>query len=72
MLLESEAAEKNVTFRPSLPPSFVSKTTTIGLRITISSVVEMVDSLLKLDEFEFVLTRKLNQDCLEVSRFLLF
>ena len=69
MLVESAAAEKDDAVRPSLPPSFVSLTTMKGLRVTISSIIEMVGLLLQSDEFQFVLTGKFNQDCLEVYRY---
>ena len=66
-MVASAAAEKDFTVRPILPPAFVSMTTLKGLRVTIRSVIDMVDLLLQTDEFEFVLTGKFNQDCLEVS-----
>ena len=67
VLLQSAAAENDVSVRPSLPPAFFSQTTLQALRITIKSTVDMVELLLAMDEFDFVLTGKFNQDCLEVN-----
>ena len=46
---------------------FVSDTTLGALRMTILSIIELTDHLLYVEEYEFVLTGKLNQDCVEVS-----
>ena len=43
---------------------FISAQTYEGLQITVMSMVEIVPFLLD-NEFEFVLTEKFNQDCLE-------
>ena len=49
---------------------FMSATTMKAMRITIKSVIEIVETLLRDEEyaglFKYVLTGKLNQDCLEV------
>jgi hypothetical protein len=63
VLLQSVAAENDISVRPSLPTAFVSQTTLQALRITIKSTVDMVEFLLSKDEFDFVLTGK----CLEVK-----
>jgi len=47
-------------------PPFVSATTNLGLRITINSFIEMINYLLNDLKFKYVLTGKMNQDCLEV------
>ena len=72
VLLQSAAAENDFSVRPSLPPAFVSQTTLQALRITIKSTVDMVEFLLAMDEFDFVLTGKFNQDCLEVNYYFFF
>lgn len=45
---------------------FLSETTAEGLRITLRSTIDLSRYLLENSGFKFVLTRKLNQDCLEV------
>lgn len=46
---------------------FLSQSTGEGLRVTFYSVIGLAKELLTNCNFKFVLTRKLNQDCLEVS-----
>ena len=46
--------------------SFASKTTLDGLKITVRSVMDLVEYLTQTLGFSYVLTNKLNQDCLEV------
>ena len=46
---------------------FLSQSTGEGLRVTLHSVIGLAKELLTNCNFKFVLTRKLNQDCLEVS-----
>ncbi|EFX67488.1 hypothetical protein DAPPUDRAFT_261596 [Daphnia pulex] len=41
VLVQSAAAESDISVRPSLPPAFVSQTTLQALRITIKSTVDM-------------------------------
>lgn len=45
---------------------FLSKVTLNGLRVTILSTIDVVELLLR-DNYKYVLTGKLNQDCIEVS-----
>jgi hypothetical protein len=44
---------------------FLSKVTLNGLRVTILSTIDIVEFLLK-ENYKYVLTGKLNQDCIEV------
>lgn len=54
--------------RPELPPPFVSKDTIKALRITIKSIIDLIELLLGPSfNLTYVLTAKFNQDCLEVS-----
>lgn len=46
---------------------FLTKTTTEGLRISLQSTIDLVNYLLNDCNFSYVLTGKLNQDCLEVG-----
>lgn len=45
---------------------FLSDSTAGGLRMTIKSTIELSKVLLETKIVQYVLTRKLNQDCLEV------
>lgn len=45
---------------------FLSKVTLNGLRVTILSTIDVVELLLR-ENYKYVLTGKLNQDCIEVS-----
>ena len=64
------------TARCSNYPPFVALPTLTGLRITINSMIQIVESLLFEYNYEYVLTGKLNQDCIEVrekmKQFILF
>lgn len=51
-----------------LKRKFLSDSTFQGLRITITSTIKLSKHLLEKEGFEYVLTRKFNQDCLEVSK----
>lgn len=47
---------------------FASTVTMNGLRVTIASIIEITEFLLRKDDpYEYVLTGKLNQDLIEVS-----
>ena len=46
---------------------FLSRETGEGLRVTLRSVVDLSKYLLTSCNFDYVLTAKLNQDCLEVK-----
>ena len=46
---------------------FLTKQTADGLRITIKSTLDLIYYLLNECNFSYVLTYKMNQDCLEVS-----
>lgn len=48
------------------PKPFLSDTSLKAMRITVCSTIELVEFLLKKCGFDFVLTGKFNQDCLEV------
>ena len=48
---------------------FLTKQTAEGLRVTLKSTIDLVNYLLNDCGFAYVLTSKLNQDCLEVSNF---
>lgn len=45
--------------------NFLTKTTAEGLRITINSTLDLINELHN-SGFDYVLTSKINQDCLEV------
>lgn len=51
---------------------FASRETLLGLIITVSSTLEIVKYLVEELGYEYVLTSKLNQDCLEVVLIYLF
>ena len=55
----SKSSEKNA--RP-----FLSDTSLNAMRLTLTSAMELIDFLLKECDFQFVLSGKFNQDCLEV------
>jgi hypothetical protein len=46
-------------------PAFASSLTLSTLRVSILSTIDLVDELLDMG-FEYVLTGKFNQDCIEV------
>lgn len=62
---ETERLSKEKIIGPKYPPPFVAFVTIKGLRITIKSILAIVDTLFA-KGFKYVLTGKLNQDCLEV------
>lgn len=47
---------------------FASKETMLGLIVTISSTLEIIDYLKEKFNYSYILTAKLNQDCLEVCQ----
>ena len=49
------------------PEEFLTKSTGNGLRVTIKSTIDLCKDLLNSGKFKFVLTSKMNQDCLEVK-----
>lgn len=49
--------------------TFLTQSTAQGLRVTLKSTVELSKYLLENCNFKYVLTGKLNQDCLEVFVF---
>lgn len=49
--------------------TFLTQSTAQGLRVTLKSTVELSKYLLEHCNFKYVLTGKLNQDCLEVFVF---
>lgn len=46
---------------------FASKETIMAFKVTLKSTVEMIDYLISDLGFSYVLTAKMNQDCLEVN-----
>jgi len=48
---------------------FLTKQTTEGLKITLQSTIDLISVLLNDYGFNYVLTAKINQDCLEVLHF---
>ena len=51
----------------SLKSNFLSTQTAEGLRVTLRSIIDLSKYLLTYCDFKYVLTVKLNQDCLEVK-----
>jgi len=49
---------------------FLTKQTAEGLKITLQSTIDLVNVLLNDYGFNYVLTAKINQDCLEVLPFI--
>lgn len=62
-ITEWESNLKNNLIREN---EFLTRTTVDGLKITIQSTIDLVNDLLNDYGFIYVLTAKLNQDCLEV------
>jgi hypothetical protein len=61
-LWETELASDTTNVKP-----FASQTTLEALRVTVFSTIELTEHLFSSEiNFEFVLTGKLNQDCIEV------
>lgn len=66
--------ERNVILKISLlynvyDSGFLTKQTVEGLNITLQSTIDLVNVLLNNYEFNYVLTAKINWDCLEVLYF---
>lgn len=57
----------NQAARKKLKSLYFSDSTFQGLRMTLHSTIQLAQRLLDEESFEYVLTRKLNQDPLEVS-----
>lgn len=55
--------EKNV----QSPNDFLTSQTGHGLRVTLHSALNLTKLLLDKYEFRYILTAKMNQDCLEVN-----
>lgn len=47
-------------------PMFLSETTMYALRVTILSTISLTNELFDTYKYKYVLTGKLNQDCVEV------
>lgn len=45
---------------------FLTRSTAEGLRVTLQSTIELTNFLLDECDYKYVLTGKMNQDCLEV------
>jgi len=58
--------EQNLRNKLITDDMFLTKQTVEGLKITIKSTIDLVEYLLNECGFAYVLTSKLNQDCLEV------
>lgn len=67
LLILTEQCEKRqkTEFGPHFPPPFVSLVTLKALRITMKSMKDIAASLFA-SGFKYILTGKINQDCLEV------
>ena len=64
---KSDGAQWKGLARPVMPQPFISRPTLKALRITIKSIIDLVDVFLGPEfQFDYVLTGKLNQDSLEV------
>jgi len=46
--------------------TFASEQTKLSLQVTLASTIEVTEYLIQNLKFKYVLTAKLNQDCLEV------
>ena len=53
-------------------PLFCSQTTLEALRVTLTSVMDILDFLLYQEDYDFALTGKMNQDCIEVGQIVIF
>ena len=53
-------------------PLFCSQTTLEALRVTLTSVMDILDLLLYEEDYDFALTGKMNQDCIEVGKIEIF
>lgn len=58
--------EQNLRNKLITDDMFLTKQTVEGLRITIKSTIDLVEYLHTEFGFAYVLTTKLNQDCLEI------
>lgn len=58
--------EKYVPNKKQINETFLPNSTAKGLRLTCKSTIELSKHLLENCGFQYVLTRKMNQDCLEV------
>lgn len=56
----------NMTKKLIREDEFLTNSTAEGLKITIASTIDLVEHLLNQCGFDYVLTAKINQDCLEV------
>lgn len=63
--------EANITNGHILPEEFLTQSTAEGLRVTITSTIELTKYLLDECNFSYVLTAKMNQDNLEVNIYIL-
>lgn len=61
--------EKMVINKQIEENQFLTSSTPEGLRVTISSTLELSEYLLHKCNFRYILTNKMNQDPLEVSKF---
>jgi len=59
--------ENNLNNNIKKEEEFLTKHTAEGLRVTLQSTIDLVNYLLNDWGFAYVLTSKLNQDCLEVN-----
>jgi len=58
--------EKNLLNKLITEDNFLTKNTAEGLRVTIKSTIDLIN-VLHTCGFDYVLTSKINQDCLEVN-----
>lgn len=66
-LTEAHSKESSSNGKP-----FLSDTSLKAMRITLNSSIQLIEFLLKTCEYQFVLSGKFNQDCLEVSVIYIF
>jgi hypothetical protein len=68
-ILQNEANWDRSTKRPNdrAINTFASTETVSALRMTIMSIIQMMEYLRDILGFDYVLTAKFNQDCLEVQ-----
>lgn len=64
-MIDALDSSERVFLENGLTP-FISQTTLEAFRMTIRSVISLVEEMLQ-DGYTFVLTGKFNQDCIEVN-----
>lgn len=67
MLTCLDDTERALLSKQSDRPMFLAETTLFALRVTIKSTISLTEELLNTFKYKYVLTGKLNQDCVEVG-----